>query len=185
MPFVKQKILNSMKCHLLIVDSNACANDTMFRMDFTEPVHSRVFCSFSSNKSSTICWICYIFSSVCFWLLYQLLGVLRCADLCLGPHLDCSKFYVNNINFYYCVLYCLSDPVLFSFILLCTMYVFCFHMKLKIFLSISMKNCIVSFMELQWICRLLLIDDHFIMLILPINKHGKSSHFLISSSISF
>ena len=55
-----------------------------------------------------------------------------------------------------------------------------FHMKLRIALSRSLKNCIGIRVELYWTRRLHLVKwPFFTMLFLPIHEHERSFHLLI------
>ena len=55
-----------------------------------------------------------------------------------------------------------------------------FHMKLRIALSRSVKNCIGIWMDLYCTCRLHLVKwPFFTMLFLPIYEHERSFHLLI------
>lgn len=60
---------------------------------------------------------------------------------------------------------------------------FSFYMKLKLFLSITMKNCFEIFMGSTWNLQINLVGCPFFTLFLPVNEI--SFHLLISSLISF
>ena len=61
-----------------------------------------------------------------------------------------------------------------------------FQMNLRIVLSMSLKNCVGILMGIALNQQIAFGRmDIFTMLILPIHEHGRSLHFLRSSSISF
>ena len=74
----------------------------------------------------------------------------------------------------------------FAFLFFVYLFVLFFQMKLRIAISISLKNCVRILMGFA---LNLLIDFSrvaiFTILILPIHEHGRSLHFLRSSSFAF
>jgi hypothetical protein len=75
--------------------------------------------------------------------------------------------------------------LLFNRIVLAIFGFWLFHLKLKIVLSRSMKNYVEISMEIALNMHIAFGEmDIFTISILTIHEHGRSFHFLISSSIS-